>query len=331
MMTTQVNDPINEPTADAVPIVPERTAKDYAGLAARGFVMGSAEVVPGVSGGTMAFILGIYEELITSIKNLANPDVFKAALSFDLKRVLQLVNWQFLVAVAVGMFLAIFTLAQGLEWLLVNEPIYLFSFFFGLVLASAIVVARRVERWHWSRVVTMLVGGVFAYFVVGLVPAETPEAWWFFVMSGAIAICAMILPGISGSFILLLLGKYEAVLAAVNDRDFLTLIYVSIGAAFGLVTFAQVLSWLFKKYHDLTVAFLTGLMFGSLRKIWPWKETLEAAMIDGEEVILREANVLPAVGPEVAFAAGLAALALVLVIILERVTEPEDVRTVTVG
>ncbi len=296
-----------------------RTIKDYALIAVRGFAMGCADVVPGVSGGTMAFILGIYEELVESIRELTQPPVLKAITRLQIAELFKLVNWPFLLAVAVGICAAIISLAQILEFVLETYPVYVWSFFFGLVLASAIVVAQRCEVWHYSRFVTMGVGAVFAFVLVGLVPAETPSTWWFLMLSGALAICAMILPGISGAFILVLLGKYEYVLAAVNDRDIVTIAFVGMGTVIGILSFARFLGWLFKKYHDLTIAFLTGLMIGSLRKIWPWKA--DALAVIEEQV---SANILPqftvngALNTEVAFAVGLALVGFVLVIVLER-------------
>ena len=302
-----------------------RTLKDYAGLVFRGFAMGSADVVPGVSGGTMAFILGIYEELIDSIREVGQPRFIKAVIGFKVKEVFQILNWPFLVAVVSGIFLAILTLAKGLEWALTNQAVYLWSFFFGLVLASVFTVSVRVSRWGAATVGAMLVGAVGAYILVGLVPLQTPETWWYLFMSGALAICAMILPGISGAFILVLLGKYQYVLGAVNDRDFVTVAIVGAGAVVGLVSFAQVLGWLFKRHHDLTVAVLIGFMLGSLRKIWPWKEVV-ATITDrhGELIPTVEHNILPALtangnfNMEILIALGLAVLGLVVVILLDR-------------
>lgn len=325
-----------EPTYNAVADEPvseagqdlraSRNLKDYVLISLRGFAMGCADVVPGVSGGTMAFILGIYEELVESIRQITQPPVIKAVTRLKIAELFKLVNWPFLVAVALGIMLAVLTLAQGLEWALENYPVYVWSFFFGLVLASAIVVAQRCEDWkHWSRGFAMVVGAVGAFMLVGLVPAETPNTWWFLMLSGALAICAMILPGISGAFILVLLGKYEYVLGAVNDRDFVTIAFVGMGTVIGILSFAQVLGWLFKKYHDLTIAFLTGLMIGSLRKIWPWKA--DALAVIEEEV---SANVLPqltvngAFNTEVAIAAGLAIVGFALVIVLERVANQDE-------
>ena len=287
--------------------------------------MGSADVVPGVSGGTMAFILGIYEELIESIRAVGQPEFVQSALKLRVTEALRILNWKFLLALGLGIVAAVLTLAPWLEWLLENRPVTLWSFFFGLVLASVIVVSQRITRWTpliWG---VLAVGAVAAFIIVGLVPVETPTAWWFLIFSGALAICAMILPGISGSFILVLISKYEFFLNAVNTRDLVSIALAGIGAVVGLVTFAQLLGWLFKRYHDLTVALLTGLMIGSLRKVWPWKEVLQWLVEeDGERIPLVENNVLPALtingafNVEIAAALGLMAVGFVLVIVLER-------------
>ncbi len=262
----------------------ERTLVDYVGLAARGFAMGASDIVPGVSGGTMALILGIYEELITSIKDVLNREAIRLALRFKIKDALDLIPWKFLASVAAGLFAAVFTMSFILEWVLENHPSLLWAFFFGLVAASVITVSRRIRVWSYVPIVGIAVGAIGAYVLVGLVPTETPDTWWFYLVSGAIAICAMVLPGVSGSFMLVLLGKYEEILSAVTSWDILTLLMVIIGAAVGIVTVAQVLSWLFKRYHDGTVAVLTGMLLGSLRKVWPWKVVAETGL---------ERNILP--------------------------------------
>jgi putative membrane protein len=299
--------------------------RDYAGLVARGFLMGSADVVPGVSGGTMAFILGIYEELISSIRAIGRPEFWRAAMRLRFGQALQTINWPFLLAVGSGIALAVITLARGLEWLLIHQPVLLWSFFFGLVLGSVLTVSRRVRRWRLPLWAALAAGTIGAYVLVGLVPLHTPNTWWFLFLSGAIAICAMILPGISGAFVLVLLGKYAPVLNAVNQRDFVTLALVGAGAAVGIVSFAQLLGWLFRRYHDLTVALLIGLMLGSLRKVWPWKVTLESvADSSGELLPVVQQNELPplliqgAVNPEVLIAGGLAVAGFAVVVILER-------------
>lgn len=282
--------------------------------------MGSADVVPGVSGGTMAFILGIYEELLLSIRAGARAPFWRALLKLDFMTALDAVNARFLAALLVGIVAAVLTLASALEWLLVNRPVMIWSFFFGLVVASIVAVSRRIGHWAPALYLALPVGAVGAYFLVGAVPLQTPESAWFLFLSGMLAICAMILPGISGSFILVLLGKYQFVLAAVNQRDFVNLAVIGVGAVFGIVTFAQLLAWLFKRHHDLTVALLIGLMAGSLRKIWPWKETV-ASIVDrhGEILPTVQRNFLPAAwSGEVLLAIGLALVAFVIVLALDR-------------
>ncbi len=296
----------------------DRTLKQYAGIVVRGFLMGASDVVPGVSGGTMAFILGIYEELIDAIKSI-DLKVIRLILTLKFKDALDIVPWKFLLSLLTGILLAVFSLAKGLSWLLENKPVLLWSFFFGLVLASVLMVSRRITRWHIGTVVAALLSALGAYWLVGLVPAETPTAPWFIFIAGAVVICAMILPGISGSFILVLLGKYQYILDAVNNRDIVTLLIFAVGAGLGITTFAQLLGWLFKRYHNLTIAILTGLMLGSLRKVWPWKETLSAITNrHGELIPIEQINILPATfNGEVMFAIGLAVLGFAIVFALE--------------
>lgn len=270
-----------------------RSFLDYLVLAVKGFCMGASDVVPGVSGGTMAFILGIYEELIEAIKSFDFKSL-KFLLTLKLRSFLDRIAWPFLVSVGIGILTAIFSLATGLSWLLQNRPVFIWSFFLGLILASVLSVSRRVEAWRLSTWFSLLGGIIGSYLFVGLVPVTTPNEPWFLFLAGALAICAMILPGISGAFILVLLGKYRFVLEAVSQRDFYTLFLVALGACAGIIFFSRLLSWLFKRYHDLTVALLTGLMLGSLRKIWPWKETLKSITdTEGRVIPLVQGNVLP--------------------------------------
>lgn len=308
----------------------QRTLTEYLGLAFRGACMGAADIVPGVSGGTMAFILGIYEELINSIKTIGQPEFIRAAVRLRIKELFQILNWPFLLAVGGGIFFSILTMSSILETLLVEQPVYLWSFFFGLILASIFTVSGRVRQWTLPLLVAVLVGAVGAYILVGLVPLQTPDGWWFLLLSGALASCAMILPGISGAFILVLLGKYQFVLGAVNERDFVTLGLVAVGAGLGLVTFAQILGYLFKRYHDMTVAVLIGLMVGSLRKIWPWKTDVAwledetgRRILDshGAEIVTQQANFIPSLSTaagEVALAVVLALVGIGLILLLER-------------
>jgi putative membrane protein len=296
-----------------------RTFKDYLVLGVKGFCMGASDVVPGVSGGTMAFILGIYDELVYAIRSF---DLKCLQLFFTLKirDLLDRISWQFLVAVVIGILTAVFSLAKILTWLLENKPVLIWSFFFGLVLASVLIVSRRIEQWK-PKILIFLAGGIIGtYYLVGLVPVSTPNAWWFLFLCGGVAICAMILPGISGSFILVLLGKYKYVLDAVNHRDFVALLLVGTGAVLGIIAFSRILSWLLKRHHDLTVGVLTGLMLGSLRKVWPWKETVETIMdAHGNIVPLLQSNVLPGQwNTEVTAALALMAFGIMVVLFLDR-------------
>jgi len=296
-----------------------RSFPDYIVLGVKGFCMGASDVVPGVSGGTMAFILGIYEELIDAIKSFDLKSLqFFVTMKFRL--LLGRISWQFLLAVGIGILAAIFTLSGLLSWLLQNRPVFIWSFFLGLILASVLSVSRRVEAWRILTWLCLVGGTLGSYFLVGLVPVSTPNDYWFLFLCGAVAICAMILPGISGSYILVLLGKYQYVLDAVNHRDFLVLGLVAAGACVGIIAFSRILGWLLKNYHDLMVATLTGLMIGSLRKIWPWKETLESVVDShGQMVPLVQSNILPGQwNGEVLAALSLMVAGLLAVLFLDR-------------
>ena len=296
----------------------KESRKHYVYVLFCGIAMGSADIVPGVSGGTMAFILGIYEELIQSIRAAARPTFLKAVVQLRLKDALEAVNAPFLAALATGIFLAVLTLAQVLEWALEHYPTWVWSFFFGLVAASVWLVGRRVQTWKPSYLLIMAISTLFTFLLVGSIPAQTPHTlpWLFF--SGMAASVAMILPGISGAFILVLLGKYQYILGAVNDREVFVLGTVGLGVILGLVTISQILGWLFKRYHDLTVALLTGFLLGSLRKLWPWKEALETVVVDDYTITLREQMIWPQWGGETAVALGLMLLGAALVALLER-------------
>jgi putative membrane protein len=296
----------------------DRSFPDYIVLGVKGFCMGASDVIPGVSGGTMAFILGIYEELIDAIKSFDLKSL-QSLVTLKFRSLLDRISWQFLLAVGMGILAAIFTLSRLLSWLLQNRPVFIWSFFLGLILASVLSVSRRVEAWR-SLTGLCLVGGTLgSYFLVGLVPVSTPNDFWFLFLCGAVAICAMILPGISGSYILVLLGKYQYVLDAVNQGDFLILGVVATGACVGIIAFSRILGWLLKNHHDLMVATLIGLMIGSLRKVWPWKETLESVVDShGQIVPLVQSNILPGQwNGEVLAAVSLMAIGLLAVLFLD--------------
>ena len=271
-----------------------RKTKSYLLLTLKGMGMGAADVVPGVSGGTIAFIAGIYEELVNSIKSI-NLNALKLFFSGKFAAFWKAINGNFLLAVVLGIGISIFSLAKGLEYLLHHYPILVWSFFFGLILASAIYVGGSIKKWKAGTIIAGIAGVVVAYFITAISPAEANITWFFIFISGSIAICAMILPGISGSFILVLLGMYEFILGAVSDLNIPVLLVFIAGALIGIIAFSNLLSWLLKNYHNLTIATLTGFMIGSLNKVWPWKEVTET-FIDRHNVMrpLTERNILPA-------------------------------------
>lgn len=257
--------------------------------------MGAADIVPGVSGGTIAFIFGIYEELLYSIKTLSG-ETLQLALKGKFKEAWESIPFSFLIPVGLGIMTALVTLAKLVSYLLDAYPAELWSFFFGLVIASIFLVKKRVVTWDVKDYVMVLGSAIATYFIVGAVPFETAASYPLLFLSGAIAICAMILPGISGSFLLLIMGKYDQILQAVSDRDIVTIAVVGAGAVVGLALFSRLLSWLFAKHHDTVVAILIGFMIGSLRKIWPWKEVIMTRINShGEEVPFITKNILPAV------------------------------------
>ncbi len=273
----------------------KKNAARYLSLVLKGMGMGAADVVPGVSGGTIAFITGIYEELINSIKGI-NLKAIKLFFTGRWYSFWKQINGNFLLAVFSGIAISVLSLAKVLEYLLENKPILIWSFFFGLVLASSYVVSRKITRWQYPKVIALVAGIGIAFYITSVTPTTTTDASWFVILSGGLASCAMILPGISGSFILLLLGKYSFALHAVNERIILDLLLLGVGAVTGLILFANLLSWLLKKYHDITIAVLVGFMIGSLNKIWPWKETVKSIIVEGELRPLVEKNILPSIG-----------------------------------
>ncbi len=294
---------------------PARSPKDYLLISARGFCMGAADVVPGVSGGTMAFILGIYDELVNAIHSF-NLTFARQVLSLRFREALAQVPWQFLLALLIGIVSAIFLLARPLKYALEQHPSLVFAFFFGLVFASVLVVRKRVSRWTPACIGLLVAATLGAFVLVGLAPTETPNTPLALFLSGAIAICAMILPGISGSFILVLLGKYEQVIGAVAAPDVFTLAIFAAGCVVGLLSFVRVLRWLLRHYHDATVAALTGFMLGSLRRVWPWQDVTADGALNA---------VMPAaVNGEVILAAALVVLGVALVLVLERLAEQKS-------
>jgi len=252
----------------------KRSLKDYIIISLKGMAMGAADVVPGVSGGTIAFISGIYEELLNSISSF-NLSLFSVLKNEGFMKVWKMVNGRFLLALFIGICISVLSLAKLIENLLENHPILIWSFFFGLVLASIIYIAKQIKIWNIKCYLYLIFGLIFAYYITTLNPVLTQNSSpWFLFLAGMIAICAMILPGISGSFILVLLGAYKPILNAINTKDFFSIVIFMAGAILGLLTFSRVLKWLFSKYKNYTLALLIGFITGSLNKIWPWKETI---------------------------------------------------------
>ncbi|MBW7465793.1 putative membrane protein [Pontibacter aydingkolensis] len=272
-----------------------RSLKEYLLLFSKGVAMGAADVVPGVSGGTIAFITGIYEELLNSIRSV-NGEAVKLLFKFKLLDLWKHINGNFLVVLISGILFSIALLARLVLFLLNDYPELLWSFFFGLIVASAVVVGKKISRWTLGVILAGLIGTALAYYITVATPTQTPESYWFIFVSGAIAICAMILPGISGSFLLVLLAKYEFILNAVKDLKADIILVFGLGCITGILSFSHVLNWMLKHYHNVTVALLTGFMVGSLNKVWPWKQTLETYTDrHGEVKPLVQENVLPGV------------------------------------
>ncbi len=255
--------------------------------------MGAADVVPGVSGGTIAFITGIYDTLLESIRRV-NPSIIGIWRKEGFKAAFEHINGLFLITLFSGIILSILTLAKLISWLLVTHPIPLWSFFFGLILISVVHVLKQVEKKNVVTGLFLLLGVAFAYTITVLSPLQMADTSLNIFIAGMIAICAMILPGISGSFILLLLGMYAPILAAAKGLQIDVLMLFMLGCVVGILSFSHVLSWLLKRFRDLTLTFLTGLMLGTLPKIWPWKETISwRTNSKGEQVPLVQHNLSP--------------------------------------
>jgi putative membrane protein len=249
--------------------------KELIGLFIKGMAMGAANVIPGVSGGTLALITGIFERLINAIKSF-DLTALKLLFSGKIKELIKYIDLWFLVAVFAGVGVAIISLARLFEFLFTHYPVYIWAYFFGLVLASVYFVGKTIRKWNVSVVVTFIIGTAVALGISIMTPANENDAFIYLLFCGVVAICSMILPGLSGSFVLILLGNYHLVMIdAVNDLRIDILVPVVLGAGVGLIAFSHVLSWLLKKYHNQTLASLTGFILGSLGILWPWKNPIE--------------------------------------------------------
>ena len=319
----------------------KKKLNSYINLGLKGMAMGAADVVPGVSGGTIAFISGIYEELIATIDKL-DFSLFKVWKTSGVKIMFRNYNLGFLVTLFIGMLLSFLSFAKLAEYLLKEHPILIWSFFFGLVLASAIFIGRQVSSWNILKIISLILGVGIAYYVTIAEPQTAPESWYFVFLSGFVAIIAMILPGISGSFILILLGSYAVILGTFNDcvqaileRDFslfktsfIRLFTFMIGCIVGLKLFSKGLRWMFANYKGLTLAILTGFMIGSLNKIWPWKHVLSTRLDrHGEEVPLLERSILPSSydgDAQLLWAILLASIGFIVIFGLERLSSKKN-------
>ncbi|MBO5960445.1 MAG: DUF368 domain-containing protein [Paludibacteraceae bacterium] len=297
--------------------------KQWILLYLKGVAMGASDVVPGVSGGTIAFITGIYERLLSAIKsfNITNIKLFFTG---KFKQFWKNVDGNFLLCLFAGIATSFLSLAKLITYLIEHHPVEIWSFFFGLIIASTVYVGRGV-KWNWKTIISLLLFTILAFFITS--PQNAPiqvgsnTAYWYIFLCGAIAICAMILPGISGSFILVLLGQYAFILQSLLEINIPVILVFVIGAVVGIISFSHLLTWLFKHHEMITLSALTGFMIGSLNKIWPWKETLQT-YIDrhGNEQALIQKNILPNMDNQFVFAALLILLGIALVLGIEYIS-----------
>lgn len=304
----------------------QRNLFDYFIISLKGMAMGAADAVPGVSGGTIAFISGVYEELITSISQI-NFSLIKTFKNKGFKAVWQQANGNFLLSLIIGIFISFVSFMKLAKHLLETEPILIWSFFFGLVLASILYVAKQIEKWNLLSFTLAITAAFLAYYITTLPSLANNDNPIFLFLSAAIAICAMILPGISGAFILVLLGAYKTLSTAFDELNFKNIIIFIFGAIIGLLSFSKLLKWLFSNHKNSTLAVLTGFIIGSLNKIWPWKETLSFRINSkGIEVPVIQESILPEkyttlyqIDAQVQFAIVLMIIGFFSIILLEKI------------
>lgn len=259
--------------------------KEFTSQFFKGMAMGAANVIPGVSGGTIALITGIFERLINAIKSF-NGQAFKLLFSGKVKEFISHTDLYFLIAVFGGVAASIISVARLFDYLFEHYPVYIWSFFFGLILASVIFVGRTVSKWNFSVILSFIIGTIAAISISLLTPASENDGFIYLMMCGVVAVCSMILPGLSGSFVLILMGNYQLVMIdAINDMRIDILFPVVLGSAFGLLGFSYILSWVFKRFRDQTISVLTGFILGSLGVIWPWKDAIIENFGDKEKVV----------------------------------------------
>ncbi len=304
-----------------------KSKRDFLFLFLKGAGMGAADVVPGVSGGTIAFITGIYTRLLNAIKSV-NLDALLLLKKEGIKATWRYIDGTFLVTLFVGLLTSAASLAKLITYLLEHHKLLVWAFFFGLIIASFIYVAKQVKAWNLKTVTSCLLGALIAYAITSMSPAEANPSWWFYFVAGSIAICAMILPGISGSFILLLLGMYGHVLTAVTEKQFALIALFLMGCVVGLMVFSRFLSWLLSRFEQLTFALLAGFLVGSLNLLWPWKQVLTTyTNSKGIEKPLMQQNISPSEfatlngqDPMTLLCIALAITGLVLILAIEKLT-----------
>ena len=309
-----------------MPTAKIRTSRDFITLVLKGMAMGAADVVPGVSGGTIAFIAGIYEELINTIGGL-DTSLITTWQQDGFSAMWKKLNGNFLLALFVGIGISVFTVMQLANYLLETQPVLVWSFFFGLVIASVLYISRQKETWNASHVASAIIGAVLAYYISTLPPLASGGGLWFIYLCASLAICAMILPGISGAFILVLLGAYKTVSEAVHEFNFEIIAVFVAGAVSGLLAFSKLLRFLLSRFRESVLALLTGFIAGSLNKIWPWKEILETVEVGDKSIVLRESSVLPAQfdgDPQVVYAVGLMLIGFSLIFVLEQIAKKKQ-------
>lgn len=299
----------------------QRRFLDYVVISLKGIAMGAADAVPGVSGGTIAFISGIYEELITTISGI-NLSLFKTLKKEGLPAFWEQLNGNFILALILGILVSYLSFMRIAKYLIEHHPILIWSFFFGLIVASIFFVGKQIKTWKLPIIISLILGALAAYYVTTIPSITINDQPVFLFFAGALAICAMILPGISGSFILVLLGAYKTLSDALHDFDLKKVGMFTLGAFMGLLSFSHVLKWLFKHYHNITLALLTGIIFGSLNKIWPWKEVLTwSENSSGNPVPLMEKSISPSAyngDPQLVFAISLMVIGFLTIFILEK-------------
>ncbi|WP_347922315.1 DUF368 domain-containing protein [Pontimicrobium sp. SW4] len=300
----------------------QRRFLDYLIISLKGLAMGAADAVPGVSGGTIAFISGIYEELINTISGV-NFSLITTLRKQGFKAFWKQLNGNFITALLIGIVISFVSFMKLAKYLIEYHPILIWSFFFGLIVASIYFVGKQITNWNIATVLMILIGTAIAYYITIIPASDVNDSPYFLFFAGALAICAMILPGISGSFILVILGAYKTLSNAINDIDIKKLALFVGGAIVGLLSFSHVLKWLFKTYHNLTLAILTGFILGSLNKVWPWKKVLSwRTNSKGDEVPLLEQSISPFSfegEPQVIFAIGLMFIGFLTIILLEKI------------